>query len=143
MNEIEQVDRRARLTRGVRDDVDLTDIHELRNLLYAHHMRPNKSFGQNFLVDRAILQQVVDAAQLEPGDQVLEVGAGTGVLTRELAKQVRRVVAVEIERDMIELLRETTGHYQHVELIERSLLALDPCEVFDQEPYKLVANLPY
>ncbi len=125
------------------EDVDLTDIHELRNLLYTHHMRPNKSFGQNFLVDRAILQQIVDAARIEPGDQVLEVGAGTGVLTRELAKQARRVVAVEIERDMIDLLRETTGHYQHVELLERSLLALDPCEVFDQKPYKLVANLPY
>lgn len=143
LNKIEQRNRRTRVTRSVSEDVDLTDIHELRNLLYTHHMRPNKSFGQNFLVDRAILQQIVDAARIEPGDQVLEVGAGTGVLTRELAKQARRVVAVEIERDMIDLLRETTGHYQHVELLERSLLALDPCEVFDQKPYKLVANLPY
>jgi len=125
------------------EDIDLTDKHELRNLLYAHNMRPNKSFGQNFLVDRAILRQIVDAARLEPGDEVLEVGAGTGVLTRELAKQARRVVAVEIERDMIALLRQTTGHYQNVELITRSLLDLDPREVFGQERYKLVANLPY
>lgn len=125
------------------EDRDLTDIHELRNLLYAHNMRPNKSFGQNFLVDRAILRQIVDAARLEPGDQVLEVGAGTGVLTRELAKQAHRVVAVEIERDMIALLHKTTGHYQNVELITRSLLDLDPSEVFGQERYKLVANLPY
>ena len=125
------------------DDRDLTDIHELRNLLYAHHIRPNKSFGQNFLVDRAVLQQIVDAARLEPGEQVLEVGAGTGVLTRELAKLARRVVAVEIERDMIELLRDTTARYPNVELVTRSLLALDPREVFGQEPYKLVANLPY
>lgn len=125
------------------EDRDLTDIHELRNLLYAHNMRPNKSFGQNFLVDRAILRQIVDAARLEPGDQVLEVGAGTGVLTRELAKQAHRVVAVEIERDMIALLHKTTGHYPNVELITRSLLDLDPSEVFGQERYKLVANLPY
>lgn len=125
------------------EDRDLTNIHELRNLLYAHNMRPNKSFGQNFLVDRAILRQIVDAARLEPGDQVLEVGAGTGVLTRELAKQAHRVVAVEIERDMIALLHKTTGHYQNVELITRSLLDLDPSEVFGQERYKLVANLPY
>lgn len=125
------------------EDRDLTDIHELRNLLYAHNMRPNKSFGQNFLVDRAILRQIVDAARLGPGDQVLEVGAGTGVLTRELAKQAHRVVAVEIERDMIALLHKTTGHYQNVELITRSLLDLDPSEVFGQERYKLVANLPY
>ncbi len=125
------------------EDIDLTDLHELRNLLYAHNMRPNKSFGQNFLVDRAILRQIVDAARLDPGDEVLEVGAGTGVLTRELAKQARRVVAVEIERDMIALLRKTTGHYQNVELVTRSLLDLDPCEVFGQEHYKLVANLPF
>lgn len=124
-------------------DVDLTDIHELRALLYAHHMRPNKSFGQNFLVDRRVLQQIVHAACLEPGDQVLEVGAGTGVLTRELAQRARRVVAVELERDMISLLRETTGHYPNVELVQGSLLDLDPRQVFGQQPYKLVANLPY
>jgi 16S rRNA (adenine1518-N6/adenine1519-N6)-dimethyltransferase len=106
-------------------------------------MRPNKSFGQNFLVDRSVLQRIVVAAHLETGDQVLEVGAGTGVLTRELAKRAGRVVAVEIERDMIELLRETTGHYPNVELVTGSLLDLDPRQVFDQQAYKLVANLPY
>lgn len=125
------------------EDIDLTDIHKLRNLLYVHHMRPNKSFGQNFLVDRNVLRQIVDAARLDPGEQVLEVGAGTGVLTRELARQARRVVAVEIERDMIALLRETTAGFQNIELVTRSLLDLDPQEVFGQEPYKLVANLPY
>lgn len=122
---------------------DLTSIHELRNLLYAHHMRPNKAFGQNFLVDRAVLQRIIEAAEIEPTDQVLEVGAGTGVLTRELAKQARRVVAVELERDMLALLEKTTGHLHNVELLARNLLYLDPREVFEQEPYKLVANLPY
>ena len=125
------------------DELDLTNIHELRNLLYAHHMRPNKAFGQNFLVDRAILQRIIEAAEIEPTDQVLEVGAGTGVLTRELAKHARRVVAVELERDMLALLAKTTGEFRNVELLARNLLYLDPQEVFEQEPYKLVANLPY
>ncbi len=124
-------------------DGDLTDIHELRNLLYTHNMRPNKSFGQNFLVDRAILEQIVEAADLAPDEQVLEVGAGTGVLTRELARRARRVVAVELERDMLALLKKTTGQFPHVERVARDLLDLDPREVFDQQPYKLVANLPY
>ena len=127
----------------VHGELDLTDIHELRNLLYAHHMRPNKAFGQNFLVDRAILQRIIEAAEIEPNDQVLEVGAGTGVLTRELAKHARRVVAVELERDMLALLAKTTGEFRNVELLARNLLYLDPQEVFEQEPYKLVANLPY
>jgi 16S rRNA (adenine1518-N6/adenine1519-N6)-dimethyltransferase len=130
-------------TLDVHDTIDLTNIQVLRNLLYAHHMRPNKSFGQNFLVDRNILQQIVETAELEPSDQVLEVGAGTGVLTRELARQARRVVAVELEQDMLTLLEKTTRGYDNVEIVARNLLYLDPQEVFGQECYKLVANLPY
>src|SRR5579864_4270322 len=83
------------------NNIDLTNIRELRNLLFAHGMRPNKGFGQNFLVDRTILQAIVQAADISADDEILEVGAGTGVLTRELAKQARRVVAVELERDML------------------------------------------
>lgn len=125
------------------NDIDLTNIHVLRDLLYTHGMRPNKSFGQNFLVDRAVLQQIVEAAELEPMDQVLEVGAGNGVLTRELAGAVHRVVAVELEQNMLTLLEKTTRDYTNVEIIARNLLFLDPQEVFGQERYKLVANLPY
>lgn len=130
-------------TTQVQHEIDLTNISELRNLLYAHNMRPNKSFGQNFLVDHAILQRIVEAAEIEPVDQVLELGAGTGVLTRELARRARRVVAVELERAMLELLAETTGAYANVEVIARNLLYVNPQNVFGQETYKLVANLPY
>jgi 16S rRNA (adenine1518-N6/adenine1519-N6)-dimethyltransferase len=124
-------------------DGDLTNVRELRNLLYAHNMRPQKSFGQNFLVDRSVLQKIIEAAQIDPGDEILEVGAGMGVLTRELAKRARRVVAVELERDMLALLSETTRGYANVELVARNLLVLDPAEIFGAAPYKLVANLPY
>lgn len=125
------------------DEIDLTNIRELRNLLYAHRMRPNKAFGQNFLVDRSVLQRIIGAAEINADDQVLELGAGTGVLTRELAKHARRVVAVELERDMLSLLAEITRHFANVELVERNMLYVDPAEVFGPEAYKLVANLPY
>ncbi len=124
-------------------DIDLTSVRELRNLLYAHNMRPNKAFGQNFLIDRSILMKIVAAAEIDPNDEILEVGAGTGVLTRELAQKARRVVAVELERDMLALLAKTTSHSPNVELIARNLLFLNPVEIFGQAPYKLVANLPY
>src|SRR5579859_1332158 len=106
-------------------------------------MRPNKAFGQHFLVDRAVLMKIVEAADIEADEEVLEVGAGTGVLTRELARRARRVVAVEMERDMLTLLAKTTGEFKNVEVIARDLLFLDPVEVFEQAPYKLIANLPY
>ncbi len=124
-------------------DIDLTSVRELRNLLYAHNMRPNKAFGQNFLIDRSILMKIVAAAEIDADDEILEVGAGTGVLTRELAQQARRVVAVELERDMLALLAKTTSYFPNVELIARNLLFLNPVEIFGQAPYKLVANLPY
>ena len=128
---------------SVIDLVDLTDVRELRNLLYAHNMRPNKSFGQNFLVDHGVLMRIVEAAEVTKSDEILEVGAGTGVLTRELAQRARRVVAVELERDMLALLEKTTRRYPNVELLARNLLFLNPVDVFGDAPYKLVANLPY
>lgn len=128
---------------AVFDEIDLTNIRDLRNFLYAHHIRPNKAFGQNFLVDREVLSRIVEAAEIHAGDQVLELGAGTGVLTRELAKRARRVVAVELEREMLSLLTETTHNYPNVEIMERNLLYVDPGEIFGTDSYKLVANLPY
>ncbi len=125
------------------DMIDLTDIHTLRHLLHAHRMHPHKAFGQNFLVDRAVLEQIIAAAELTQDEQVLELGAGTGVLTRELAERVRRVVAVELEQDMLTLLAETTHAYENVEILARNLLYVDPQELFGQQAYKLVANLPY
>src|SRR5947209_2307816 len=119
-------------TSQVPDEIDLTNIRELRNLLYAHNMRPNKSFGQNFLIDRSVLHKIVEAAEIEPNDQILEVGSGTGVLTRELAKRARRVVAVELEQDMLALLAKTMHQYSNVELIARNLLYIDPTELFGE-----------
>jgi 16S rRNA (adenine1518-N6/adenine1519-N6)-dimethyltransferase len=127
----------------VSDEIDLTSIRELRNFLYAHHIRPNKAFGQNFLVEHDVLLHIVEAAEINADDQVLELGAGTGVLTRELAKRARRVVAVELEREMLALVAETTRNYSNVEIMERNLLYVDPTEVFHSDSYKLVANLPY
>ena len=127
----------------VSDEIDLTNIRELRNFLYAHHIRPNKAFGQNFLIDLDVLLHIVEAAEIHADDQVLELGAGTGVLTRELAQRARRVVAVELEREMLSLLNETTRNYTNVEIMERNLLYVDPGEIFGSDSYKLVANLPY
>ena len=127
----------------VSDEIDLTNIRELRNFLYAHHIRPKKAFGQNFLIDLDVLLHIVEAAEIHADDQVLELGAGTGVLTRELAKRARRVVAVELEREMLSLLTKTTRNYTNVEIMERNLLYVDPGEIFVSDSYKLVANLPY
>lgn len=122
---------------------DLTNLGILKQVLRRHGVRPSKSFGQNFLVDRDILDAILTAADVQPDENALEVGAGTGVLTIELAKRARRVVAVEIDRGILPVLEETTATFPNVEIIPRDLLDVQPAEVFGEEPYKLVANLPY
>ena len=122
---------------------DLTDMGTLKRLLARHGIFPNKGLGQHLLISRRALTAVVNAAELSPDDNVLEVGAGPGVLTRELAERARRVVAVELDRAVLPVLRETTADLPNVEIIPRSLLEVAPEEIFGAEPYKLVANLPY
>ena len=122
---------------------DLTDVATLRQLLRKHGLRPSKSFGQHLLVDREALNTILEAAELQPKDSALEVGSGTGVLTVELAQRARRVVAVELDRNILPVLRDTTKRYRNVEIIPRDLLDVQPDEVFGDAPYKLVANLPY
>jgi 16S rRNA (adenine1518-N6/adenine1519-N6)-dimethyltransferase len=126
------------------DTPDLTDIVTLRALLRRHGVeRTNKGLGQHLLVSREALDAVVEAAELAPDDNVLEVGAGTGVLTIELARRARRVVAVEMDRAILPVLYETVEPFPNVEIIPRDLLTVRPEEVFVEQPYKLVANLPY
>ena len=110
-------------------------------------VHPSKAAGQNFLVDPVVLQKIVDAADLSADDVVLEVGAGVGNLTERLALSAGHVVAVEMDRDLMPVLRNTLGHLDNVTLIQGDILALDPAELvgpfIPSLCYKVVANLPY
>jgi 16S rRNA (adenine1518-N6/adenine1519-N6)-dimethyltransferase len=126
------------------DTPDLTDIGTLRALLRRHGVeRTNKRLGQHLLISRKALQAVVEAAGLTPDDNVLEVGSGTGVLTVELARKARRVVAVELDRVILPVLGEVVAPFPNVEIIPRDLLTVRPEEIFGEQEYKFVANLPY
>jgi len=115
----------------------------LRELLRQYRLHPRKAFGQNFLVDDHVLERIVQAADLEPDDLVLEVGPGLGVLTQELARRVRRVVAVELDRDVAAALKRILAGQQNVEIVQEDILRFDPSERLGEQRYKVVANLPY
>lgn len=117
-----------------------------RAVLRAHGIRPSRRWGQHFLVSGHVLRLLLDAAALEPGDTVLEVGAGIGTLTVALAQRARRVLAVEVDRQLLPALRSATAPYPHVTVVEGDILRLDlPAllvEAREGTP-KAVANLPY
>lgn len=105
--------------------------------------RPRKALGQNFLTDRNILAKILAAAELQPTDQVLEVGPGRGALTDLLASRVKRLVAVEFDRDLAALLRERFAGNETVLIHEQDVLKVDFTQLLTDGPYKVVANLPY
>jgi 16S rRNA (adenine1518-N6/adenine1519-N6)-dimethyltransferase len=116
---------------------------QLRRLMAAEHLRPRKSLSQNFLTDEAALDEIVAAAELEPGDQVVEVGPGLGVLTRRLLAAGASVLAVELDPRLAAYLRRELAGVPDFELIEADALTLHPREIFPGLRFKLVANIPY
>ena len=116
---------------------------DVPHLLYQYGLHPHKSLGQNFLVDEHALQQVMDAADVTPPDEVLEIGAGLGSLTRLLAVRALNVVAVEIDSNLIPALTQVIGQFANVHVVEGDILALDPSRLVSQANYLVVANIPY
>jgi 16S rRNA (adenine1518-N6/adenine1519-N6)-dimethyltransferase len=112
-------------------------------LLRAHGLRPKKSLGQNFLVEDSALRQVVAAASIDPSACVLEIGPGLGHLTRYLASAARRVIAVELDQELIPILQEVLSPFPNVTLIQGDILKQDPAVLVDEGGYLVVANIPY
>ncbi|HWO91226.1 MAG TPA: rRNA adenine N-6-methyltransferase family protein, partial [Methylomirabilota bacterium] len=98
--------------------IDPADPDQLSSLLRRHRIDLKHSLGQNFIVDPVIRDRIADAAQVREDDDVLEVGAGAGALTIALAKQCRRLVAVELDQRFIPVLREVTSVLANVEIVE-------------------------
>lgn len=113
---------------------------ELRRL----NLRAKKGLGQHFLVDEQALEKMTSAAQLDPGDTVVEVGPGLGVLTRELAREAGRVIAVEIDPAMVDALKETIAPLSNVTIIHADILKRVPESLIEgATSYKVVGALPY
>jgi len=123
--------------------MDEASFENIPQILQRYSLRPSKGLGQNFIVDRAALEQVVSAAEINAGDEVLEVGAGLGNLTRLLAQTAKRVVAVELDEKMILVLGDMLGSYQNVDIIHADILEVDLGELFNRPGYLVVANIPY
>lgn len=113
-----------------------------RALLQRLGLRAHKGLSQSFLTDPYVVSDIVDVAQITPEDQVLEIGPGLGILTRALTAAAGRVVAVELDRRLAELLPNLVPAPDRLEVMQADALDVDPSTLFTG-PYKVAANLPY
>ena len=124
----------------------VTDRESIPALLKRHGLWAKKSLGQHFLLDESALDKIVAAAELSPDDTVLEIGPGPGPLTRRLGTHAGRVIAVELDGRMVELLHTEVAVGLPVEVVQADILAVDLGALMaarDVATYKVVANLPY
>ena len=126
----------------------LGDPKKTIEILNKYHFVFQKKFGQNFLIDTHVLDKIMRAAEVTKEDLVLEVGPGIGTLTQYLCENARQVVAVEIDKMLIPILKEDTlSAYDNVEIINNDILKIDIKQLVEEKnegrPVKVVANLPY
>lgn len=116
-------------------------------ILQKYDFHFQKKFGQNFLIDPHVLEKIVEAAGIGPDDFVLEIGPGIGTMTQYLCEHAGKVMAVEIDRKLMEILEETLSAYDNVTVVNEDILKLDIAKIAEEEndgkPIKVVANLPY
>ena len=116
-------------------------------ILQKYHVNFQKKFGQNFLIEPTVLDRIIRAARITKEDCVLEIGPGIGTMTQYLAKSAGSVVAVEIDQNLIPILKETLAEYDNVSIINDDILKVDLNKIVEEKnggrPIKVVANLPY
>ena len=116
-------------------------------ILQKYHFNFQKKFGQNFLIDPTVLDRIIRAARITKEDCVLEIGPGIGTMTQYLAESAGSVVAVEIDQNLIPILKETLSEYDNVSIINDDILKVDLNKIVEEKnggrPIKVVANLPY
>ena len=125
----------------------LTNLSYIKELSQKYGFTFEKKFGQNFIINPSVCPRIVDHAGIDENTGVIEIGTGVGVLTAELAKRAKKVVAIEIDTDLKELLKETLGEYDNIEIIFDDVLNVDLNALIEEKfkgmPVVVCANLPY
>lgn len=116
-------------------------------VLQKYNFSLQKKYGQNFLIDTSVLERILDAAQVTGDDCVLEIGPGIGTMTQYLAERAGKVIAVEIDKNLIPILEDTLSEFNNITIVNADILKVDISRIVEEEndglPVKVVANLPY
>lgn len=126
---------------------NLTDIGTIKDILSRHGFHFSKALGQNFIVNPSVCPRMAEESGIDENCGVIEIGAGIGVLTAELAKRAKKVVVIEIDTKLLPILDETLKDFNNIEIINQDVLKTDLAalikEKFDGMPVYVCANLPY
>lgn len=128
--------------------MDLCSPETIKYIQKTFGFKNAKSLGQNFLTDPTVIQAMVEAAEIGPDDLVIEIGPGIGVLTDAAAEMAGRVIAIELDKNLLPVLSFTLGRHNNVEIINQDILKVDLNELIEREGYrrenvKIMGNLPY
>ena len=125
-------------------------LEETEYILKKYKVKANKNLGQNFLIDEQAINDIVDGANIDSDDLVIEIGPGLGTLTSFLLEKAKKVICIELDKKMIKILNDRFIAYNNIELINADVLRIDLKEIIKQEKenneiknVKIVANLPY
>ncbi len=121
----------------------IADKGVTRHILKAFNLHASHRLGQNFLISPGVVRAVVEAAEIEPGDRVLEIGPGIGTLTQGLLEAGAEVTAVELDKKLPAVLAETLKGYEHLNVVQGDILKTDIAALMGGAPFKVAANLPY
>lgn len=126
---------------------NLSDINVIKSVLSRHGFTFSKALGQNFIINPGVCPRIAEEGGAREGVGVLEIGAGIGVLTAELAKRADKVVCIELDTRLLPVLDETLGEFDNVKIINGDILKVDLHKILEEEfgdmPVVVCANLPY
>ena len=126
---------------------NLGNARSTANIIKQYGFSFQKRFGQNFLIDEHVLNKIIDASLVEECDGVIEIGPGIGTMTQRLCERAQKVVAIEIDKELIPILSDTMSEYSNVKIINADVMKTDLAALIKEEfrdmPVRVVANLPY
>ena len=127
-----------------------TILEETKFIMNKYHIRANKKLGQNFLISDTVVKEIIKNSQISSDDLVIEIGPGLGTLTKELLENASKVICIELDNNMINILQDRFKLYKNFELINEDVLKVDLKNIIKEEKtkgkikqVKIVANLPY
>lgn len=119
---------------------------EIEKIKEKYGFKFSKNLGQNFLMDKNIIDKIIEGTEINAEDTVIEIGPGIGVITQEAANRAKKVIAVEIDKSLIPILEETLAEHDNIKIINEDILKLDLNKIIDEhhaESVKIIGNLPY